>query len=428
MEFVRSLAGPQLDCTPGPREQINQVTSFLDASLVYGSSKEAADDLRSFTGGLMKTSRWNNVELLPFDHNSTCTKEKKNLFCYKAGDFRINMVPDLTSVQVVLLREHNRIAKIMQQIHPNWNDEEIYQETRRIVSAEMQHITYNEYLPILLGPELMKQFKLMLLKDGYSSLYSDSMDATLLNEFATAAFRLGHNEISATSDAYKGDNKVASYQLREEYFRPYKLQIPGHLDMYLQGLCRQAVQRFDQSITKEITEHLFQVGRAFGLDLLSFDIQRGRDHGLKSYNDYRSVCGMKKATDWVDVINYLRPEAVDQLKSIYRNVDDIDLVVGGMLERPLKKSNMGPTFACIVAEQFRRTKLGDRFWYENGGMQNSFTPAQLQEIRKVKLSKLICDNSDGVKNMQTEAFIKPASWNPVIPCNSIPSMNLQAWA
>jgi len=429
MEFVRSLSSPRPDCTKGPREQMNQVTSFIDASLVYGSTDDDAADLRQKQLGLLKVSRWNNVDLLPFDHNNTCSKPKKNVFCYKTGDFRVNMTPDLTAVQTIMVRDHNNIARKLHEINPGWDDERLYQEARKIVGAIIQHITYNEYLPVLLGPDVMKQFDLLTLSKGFGFHYNESVDATTWNVFSTAAFRMGHNAITGTSDLYDANwsDRVAP-KMRDEFFRPYRLQLPGYLDKYVRGLCQQGMERFDHIASEEIVNHLFEVGRKFGLDLISFDIQRGRDHGLRPYNEYREVCGQSAPRSWDELTNYLRPQVIDGLRRVYRRVEDIDVFVGGMLERPLKKGNVGPTFACIIAEQFRRWKNGDRFFYENGGFPNSFTLDQLNEIRKVKLSKMLCLNGDGLKVIQPHVFIKPNdSWNRLARCEDLPGINLNYW-
>lgn len=68
-------------------------------------------------------------------------------------------------MHTLMAREHNRIAKTLIQINPHWDDETLYQEARRIVIALIQHITYNEFLPILLGKDVMEKFGLLLEKN-----------------------------------------------------------------------------------------------------------------------------------------------------------------------------------------------------------------------------------------------------------------------
>lgn len=67
------------------------------------------------------------------------------------GDSRVNEQPQLAVMHTLWMRQHNRLARELAEINPGWTDEIIFQEARRIVAAQMQHITYNEYLPIILG-------------------------------------------------------------------------------------------------------------------------------------------------------------------------------------------------------------------------------------------------------------------------------------
>lgn len=56
-------------------------------------------------------------------------------------------------MHLLLARQHNRVAAMLQSLNPHWNDERVFQESRRIVAAQMQHVTYNEFLPVVLGRE-----------------------------------------------------------------------------------------------------------------------------------------------------------------------------------------------------------------------------------------------------------------------------------
>ena len=112
-----------------------------------------------------------------------------------SGDVRVNEQLNLIVMHTVWMREHNRVARSLSRLNPGWSDETTFQEAKRIVVAEYQHIVYNEWLPVILGAEYMTSFGLWPLSKGFSSKYMDTFDPRVTNEFATAAFRFGHSLI-----------------------------------------------------------------------------------------------------------------------------------------------------------------------------------------------------------------------------------------
>jgi len=112
---------------------------------------------------------------------------------------------------------------------------------------------------------------------------------------------------------------------------------------------------------------------------------------------------------------------------LYAHVDDIDLFVAGNYEKKLRDAMVGPVFACIIGEQYRRLKFGDRYWYENGNQAGAFTPSQLSEIKRSSLARIICDNGEAVDKIQPLAFLKHANWNPKVSCEQIPLIDLRHW-
>jgi peroxidase len=92
---------------------------------------------------------------------------------------------------------------------------------------------------------------------------------------------------------------------------------------------------------------------------------------------------------------------------VYDSPDDIDLFTGGLSETPLQGALVGPTFACIIGIQFQKLKKCDRFWYENNDANIKFSEAQLSEIRKITLAKVVCENCDVVGDIQKSIFDQP---------------------
>lgn len=104
----------------------------------------------------------------------------------------------LTSMQVLFNREHNIIAAQLAVLNPQWNDETLYQTTRKIVIAQLQHITYNEFLPLITSSKSLSP----LPSGSYFTGYNSSINPSIYNEFGTAAFRMGHSMIRQTLSRY----------------------------------------------------------------------------------------------------------------------------------------------------------------------------------------------------------------------------------
>lgn len=149
--------------------------------------------------------------------------------------------------------------------------------------------------------------------------------------------------------------------LSDQFLNPGRLYVPGGLDKFLVGLATQPIQKFDNIVTDEVTNHLFQArNQKFGLDLVSLNLQRGRDHGLQGYNAFRELCGFGRAKTFDKLADFIPLKIVRRLKRIYEDVDDVDLFIGGISESATVGSLLGPTFQCIVGDQFKRLQHGDR--------------------------------------------------------------------
>ena len=394
MEFTRSSAV----CGSGstslffdtitPRQQINQITSFIDASNVYGSSEEDAVDLRSFQDdkGLLKQGVHfrNGKFLLPFNQDTPIdcqvNTSVSRVPCFLAGDHRANEQLGLLSMHTLWMRQHNRIATELRRLNPHWNGEKIYQEARKIVGAQMQHISYSEWLPNIIG-------EVGVNKLGKYNGYNPNAEATVFNAFATAAFRFGHTLIQPVlarfNDKFE-EVKEGHLPLHKAFFSPYRLVEEGGIDPLLRGLFGTPVKdrrMTNQPFNTELTEHLFQMAHTVALDLAALNIQRGRDHGLPNYNNWRQFCNMSLGNDFMDFENEIKNKTLlRKLEKLYGSVDNIDLFVGGILEDPLPGTRIGPTFLCLIVLQFKRLRDGDRFWYENPGV---FSPTQLTQIKQV---------------------------------------------
>ncbi|GFT01135.1 peroxidase [Trichonephila clavipes] len=428
LNFVRSAPCPL--CTLGPRQQMDQLTAFVDSSTVYGNQENETESLRSFRDGkLIVTKVPHTGDLLPQTDDAQkdqCSVPQRNLFCFRAGDARVNQHPALTSLHTIWMRQHNRIAEGLKHVNPHWDDETLFWETRRIIGAQFQMVVFGEYLPVVLGSHYMDFYSLWVLENGFTQ-YNSKMEPTMINEFSTAAYRYGHSLVDGLfSEIQEHSGHISGIMLRNYFFFPFELY-DGQLDPLMKGMTLQPSQKFDPYLVPDVRNFLYRRrGNATGLDLAAFNIQRGRDHGLQGYTSYIQYCFGVEIKTFEDLDRFVTPERRKRLQDLYQSVHDIDLFTGGTSESHVPDGIVGPTFACIIGIQFYHLKFGDRYYFEHHGETGSFSLEQLSSLKKSTLSKIICENTH-IQEMQRYAFRFPSSSNPVSHCNELEDLDLSAW-
>ena len=383
----------------GARQQVNEVTSFIDGSQVYGSDGARASALRA-AGGKLLTSVNN---LLPYNTGGWTNQNQgptpaNQLFL--AGDVRANENLALTSLQTVFMREHNRLVDKIAVQQPGLNDEQRYQLARKLVGAEIQAITYREFLPALLGSAAPTA-------QGYS--YSPGEVASVTNSFAHSAFRFGHSTLP--NEVIRADASgvaIGSLTLGSISSNPNLLtNNPGLLNELLRGGATQAAEEVDLKIVNAVRNIMFGPPGAGGTDLAALDIQRGRDHGLPDYNELRFSYDL---SDFTSISQIPATSNVrNALQAAYGDIDNIDSFIGGLAENHLPGSSVGPLFSKIIAEQFVRTRDGDRLFYRgnaaglyaNGTINASI--ASLVNLNTIRLSDIIELNT-GLASLQDNVF------------------------
>ncbi|MCA9175738.1 MAG: peroxidase family protein [Planctomycetales bacterium] len=376
-----------------PRQQVNEITSFIDASNVYGSDEVRAAALRLHVGGLMRTG---DGELLPQNTAGLPNAPNTDSSLFLAGDVRANENVMLTSLHTVFVREHNRLAAELaasdyagKDLTEPDIDEELYQRARQLVGAEIQAITYHEFLPALLGYGNVPTY-------AQSGGYDASVNPGVANLFSAAAFRVGHTMLSPALHLQPDVGDAESLPLREAFFNP-AFVLENGVDAILRGAALQTMQEIDPYLVDDVRNFLFGPPGAGGFDLASLNIQRGRDHGLPSYNEARVSLGIGAAASFEQVS--LNPEIVARLQSVYDSVDEVDLWVGAIAEDHLPGSSVGSLISAVLADQFYRTRAGDRFYYEH-----ALPAAWIEEINNTRLSDIIQRNT-AVSGMQANVFL-----------------------
>jgi peroxidase len=417
----------------GVRQQINEETSFLDLSMVYGNSqamldlvradlpgggqsakllvgtdnllptiKEVAEDAGLTSLQVLAIYRPAGFGGLPDPATNPDPATFENLFF--AGDNRVNQTPLLISQQTIWAREHNwqvdRLEPYAEQY--GWTQDQLFEAARAITEAEWQNVVYNEYLPKLIGEHAL---------DSYGG-YDPSVDPSIINEFTTVAFRFGHDQSSQNQKPLNEDGSAANpgglfslFTLAEAFTHGANAaRTSENIDEWLRGQLASHTQEIDGLVVDGNRNTLFNIGGgAVTIDLEVFDIMRARDHGVWNYNDLREGLGLATYANFDDygTDNGLDPVRLQALKDVYGDdIDKLDSIIGGLLEAKFYDSQLGETFTKIIAIQFENLREGDRLYYEN---RFECDPKLLCEIENTSLTDIL-KRTTGIDYLYRDAF------------------------
>jgi hypothetical protein len=367
----------------GVRQQINAITSYIDASNVYGSDETRALALRRLDGsGKLKTTPSDHGDLLPYNLAGLPNAPSPSPIFFLAGDVRANEQIGLTAMHTLFVREHNYWADRFDERLPGMTGDQLYHLARMMVAAEMQAITYREFLPLLLGPGALPSY------EGYNP----EVCADISNVFAAAAYRLGHSLLSPTLlriDAGGNESAAGHIALSAAFFRPSEIEIHG-IDGILRGLAAQKCQELDNFLIDDVRNFLFGPPGAGGFDLAALNMQRGRDHGIPGYIDVCEAIGQQPAASFDEI--HPDPKVWKKLASVYGHVDEVDCWIGGLCEPHARGAMVGPMIREVLVDQFTRLRDGDRFFYEH-----HLSPSLVNLVEHQTLARIIIRNT-GIDN------------------------------
>ncbi|XP_059081163.1 uncharacterized protein LOC131878995 isoform X1 [Tigriopus californicus] len=457
MAQITTGSVPPFSCKLGPRQIMTQISHWLDLSQIYNSKKSYFDALNAqLNTPFLRTSGNNYMPLCfttvpppgtPVNSCPACLQSaRRNGLvsrgnCFIGGDFRTNENLGLAAIQTIFVRFHNFVAN---KLPTAWPSRIRLEEARRICVAMYQHIVYNEYLPLLIGQRMMRKYKLFSRRRGYSRQYNRNMDVGVMNVFATASFRFGHamipDQVQVLDENLSNITSLNAHNLVFDWFR---FRVNRFEEDLLRGMIATPAGRVDGFFSRAAREIFNFDGPSIpfpsnngGNDLLAWNINRGRDHGLGAFHQYVKLARGEDITGWdwfAKNLIYGRAMTT-MLKQLYKSYKDTDTYILGLLEKPPARGGrrlhvLGPTHASLVGSQFARFRRADRFFYEEGTSRlTRFSPRELAQIKRITMARLLCDSSvgkSGPTNLKypLRVFRRVTPQNPFVQCTSIPQID-----
>ncbi|OQV26032.1 putative Peroxidasin-like protein [Hypsibius exemplaris] len=263
------------------------------------------------------------------------------------------------------------------------------------------------------------------------------------NNIVTDLSRMPENANWNDEKLYQEARAIIAAQLQHITFNVGHSMVQGHLPRLnenfqeiggvpLRSTFFKASQFYKEGIVDELIfpSNFFRILKPSSL--VSINIQRGRDHGIPGYMQWRKFCNLPTANSFAALkgLKAMPDAVVDKLQKVYATVEDIDFYVAGLSEERIKPDGIiGETMGCIIAEQFARLRSGDRFWYDNDlPLPSRLSNEQLAAIRRTSMSSILCSTALSMNGIQPRAFETTNQiGNDRIDCSRIPTLDLEPW-
>uniref|UniRef100_A0A1I8ARM6 NAD(P)H oxidase (H2O2-forming) n=1 Tax=Steinernema glaseri TaxID=37863 RepID=A0A1I8ARM6_9BILA len=403
-----------------PREQVNDRTSWIDASFLYSTQEPWVAALRSWKNGSLEEGPMEGYPPFNGPHIPLINPAPPQIHrlmnperLFILGDPRVNENPGLLSFGLILYRWHNVQARRLQKEHPDWTDEELFQAARRWVIATLQKIVLYDFVPAIMAVEdAIPPYK------GYSP----HVPPGISHSFATAAFRFPHSIVPPGMLLRKRTEhcefraEVGGFpalRLCQNWWNAQDIVQEYSVDEIVLGMASQIAEAEDNVVVEDLRDFIFGPMHFTRLDVVSSSIMRGRDNGLPSYNELRKSFGLPPR-NWTEINPRFyaeNPAMFNELAALYKgNVDDLDAYVGGMLET--NGEGPGELFSEIIKDQFVRLRDSDRFWFENKH-NNIFSDEEIAQIHSITLHDIIRETTRiQEEQLQRNVFF----WRDGDPC------------
>nr|ALG96637.1 cyclooxygenase a-like protein [Aspidosiphon laevis] len=357
----------------------------MDAAHIYGPDKRWRDALRSFTNGKLRMRVVNGEEWplseaqtgVPMRYVSGTTADDR--FALGHEDFGLN--PHHIMMGTVWMREHNRVCDVLKDAHPEWNDEQLYQTARLIVTAEIMKMAIEEYTKYMYQTKFQPKFDPSVMYDQQWQYQNHKvMELDFLPDVISG---LKPDMFYIEQDTYRANDWRYNSSIVPNY---------GLYKLVNSAVSQKAAKFGSRNYPSENTNTLIQI------------IRQARDARVPSFNAYRKQFRMKPYVSFLDMVGGDN-ELANDLEDLYGDVDGVEFITGMLVEGHLDGGLIAPTLAEIsgsyIFKSMMASPLASPLWWRSSTFGGD---AGLNVIKDATVEKLFCQN---MKNCPKIGFTVP---------------------